>query len=92
VSDSLAKKLLLKDSRTFWKEVKIINNSKVKSVSTSVGGAVGKVEICNMWQQHFKDILNSSKDVSMKQYVLDNIKLCKDTVDMFSYIDVKNAI
>jgi exonuclease III len=92
VSDSLAKKLLSKDSKTFWKEIKKVNNSKIASVSTSVGGAVGKADICNMWQQHFKGILNSSIDISMKPYVLDSIKDLKGTVNMFTYSDVKDAI
>ena len=91
-SDSLAKKFLLKDSKTFWKEIKKINNSKISAASTTVGGAVGKDQICDMWQQHFQDLLNSSEDNSMKNEILDSIRSIKGDINMFTTFDIKEAI
>ena len=69
-----------------------MNNTKIASVSTAIDGAVRNDNICDMWQDHFKEILNSSKDNSMKQFVLDSLHSLKETVNMFSNIDIKDAI
>ena len=84
VSDSLAKKPLVTDNKSFWSEIKKVNNDKVSSGSTSIGGAVGKDNICDMWQQHFKDILNSSKDTRSQEYVLENIRSIHSDINMLT--------
>ena len=68
--DSLAKKLLGTDSKSFWKEVKTMNGSSNAPLSSTVGNAVGHKDIASMWHNHYKDLLNSSKDMSEKHYVL----------------------
>jgi len=59
-SDSLAKKLILRDSKSFWKEINKINRKHVVSVATTVGGASGDMNIAMMWRDHYSKLLNSS--------------------------------
>ena len=92
VADSLAKKLLAKDSKQFWKEVKNLNNANVSVSATSVGGVTGKSSICDMWQQHFKALLNSSSCLSMKNTVLNKIDKVCDNYILYSPQDIKEAI
>jgi hypothetical protein len=42
----------------------------LQTVSDSIGGAVGKDNICQMLQDHFMKLLNSSTDDSNKCHVL----------------------
>ena len=72
--DSLAKNLLGKDSKTFWKEVKSLNGSGSTPLSSTVGGAVGHEQIASMWHDHYKSLLNSSKDIRDKAFVLGQFK------------------
>ena len=63
----------------------------VSSGSTSIGGAVGKNNICDMWQ-HFNDILYLSKDTSSHEYVLENIRSLHSDINMFTVFDVNDTI
>ena len=45
--DSLAKKLLCKNDKVFWKEIKLINNSKL-SLPNVIDGVTGSNNIVNM--------------------------------------------
>ena len=59
-SDSLAQKLLNKDNKHFWKEIKRINRKhKPACIAESVEGESGPADICDMWRDHFHGILNS---------------------------------
>ena len=71
-ADSLANKLLCKNDNVFWKEVKKMNQCNVPVVST-IDGVTGVNNINNMWQQHYKSLLNSSKDTSSKEYVVKHV-------------------
>ena len=44
------------DGRTFWNDIKIVNNTNVSAVFSTVGGTVGKYSIRNRWQQHLRTI------------------------------------
>ena len=67
-ANSLANKLLQKDDRAFWKEVKKVNNTNTPLAST-VHGATGGEAITSMWKEHFQNLLNSSSDISGKDFV-----------------------
>ena len=73
-SDALANKLMMKDSRDFWKEVSKMNNNKVQVQATMINGATGEKDIAEMWKQHYSSLLNSSTDTSAKQEVIDDLE------------------
>ena len=68
-SDSLAKKLMNNDSKDFWQEVKKVSCSNIKMQATTVAGATGAKNICDMWKKHYCDLLNSTTDTSWKVQV-----------------------
>ena len=77
VADSLANKLLGKSDKEFWKDIKKINQGNCES-ATSVNNVVGASNIADRWKGHFKDLLNSTTDVSNKlnvEYVINNSHL-----------------
>ena len=58
-SDRLDEKLLRKDQREFWKEInKICKGQDANAQPESVGGMSGKDKICEMWKEHFSELLN----------------------------------
>ena len=93
-ADSLAKKLLTKsDSRSFWKEVKQIGGNNKAPLASTVGGATGNNEICLMWQHYYQDLLNSCKDKSKMNKVLQYINSnCEDMCNVVTYCDVEKVI
>jgi exonuclease III len=90
-ADALANKLLHKDDKQFWKEIKKINNDKF-SVATSINSVTGCKNITNMWKTHFESVLNSSVDTSNKCHVLNTLRSSDMTFVRFSNVDVLNAI
>ena len=77
-ADSLATKLINKDTKDFWKEIKSINSSRIRSQASSISGATGKAEICNMWKHHYQELLNSAKDRRKEVNVKDILKNIKE--------------
>ena len=64
--DSLAKKLLCKNDKAFWKEIKLTNNSKL-SLPNVIDGVTGSNNIVNMWKSHYEDLFNClAKDTNTK--------------------------
>ena len=64
--DSLAKKLLCKNDKAFWKEIKLRNNSKL-SLPNVIDGVTGSNNIANMWKSHYEDLFNClAKDTNTK--------------------------
>ena len=57
--DSLAKKLLCKNDKEFWKEIKRMR-SKV-SLPNVIDGVTGSDSIVNMWRSHYNDLFNCIK-------------------------------
>ena len=93
-AESLDLKLLEKSDAMFWKEIKKLNNTHVPVVST-IAGVTGPKSIINMWQHHFKSLLNSSSDKSRKDYVLNKVANADNDncyIDRFTVEDVKEAM
>ena len=57
-SDCLAKKLLSKDTKTFWTEINKINGKNSSPLSFTVDNTSGTKSVCEMWQKHYSNILN----------------------------------
>ena len=54
----LANSLMTKDMTSFWKGIKKDTNTRVP-LAPMVDNCVGDKEICDMWQTHYKQLLNS---------------------------------
>ena len=79
-SDLLATKLLQHNDKTFWKEIKKLNGNNSSNANT-VNGCSGAKDITEMWQHHYKCLLNSSVDTNKKTQVLRIL----DQTDFFQF-------
>ena len=87
--ESLAKKLLCKNDKAFWKEIKLMNNSNL-SLPNVVDGIIGSNNIVNMWKSHYEDLFNCLKK---DKNVNDLCKTVDYEVDMeVSHSDIIQAI
>ena len=76
--ESLAQKLLCKNDKAFWKEIKLMNNSNM-SLPNVVDGITGSNNIVNMWKSHYADLFNCLKKY---KHVNDVCKTVDYEVDM----------
>ena len=58
-AEKLAKELLSKDNEQFWELIKQLNHRSTTPVTTFVSGVTGTDNICNMWYEHFEELLRS---------------------------------
>ena len=90
-SDSLANKLLSKDTKSFWREIKKVKSTS-SPVASTIGGATGSRNITEMWRSHFKEILNSCNDFKDKPCVScvvnkpEALSFCRITPDEVSEV------
>ena len=68
--DSLAKKLISKDPKEFWTEVKKQSGKCSTNVAASIDGASCITDVTKMWHNYFSKLLNSSTDLSRQDYVI----------------------
>jgi len=66
-ADACAKSYKDLDSRTFWKNVSRIANSKVTSYVNKIGDTVGDANICELWRDHYNALYNSVPDNGCRQ-------------------------
>lgn len=55
--ESLAKKLCDRDQREFWKEIRLMNNSKTP-LPMSIDGLSGEKDIADLWMRHYQKLFN----------------------------------
>ena len=63
-----ANSLMEKDMTSFWKGIKKDSNARVP-FAPMIDNCIGDKEICDMWQAHYKTLLNSVKISSSKAFV-----------------------
>ena len=78
-SDQYAKSLFKKDMPSFWKHIRKHINTRV-SLATTINGVTGECNIADMWQDHYKSILNRVKNSSQKQFVTERLTLSKENL------------
>ena len=76
---------------SFWKHIRKSNNVRVPLAST-VGGVTGESEIAEMWQDHYKSILNSVKNNTRQQFVTNKLDSIRGESIMFSTADINVAL
>ena len=57
-ADNMARKMADKNYTDFWKEIKMVNNSRVP-LPSSIEGVSGRQNITLLWKEHFENLLNS---------------------------------
>ena len=90
-ADKYAKSLLDKDMLSFWKHIRKSNNARVP-LATTIGGITGENEIAEMWQDHYKSILNSVKTNSRQQFVTSKLSSIRGESILFSTSDINVAL
>ena len=53
---------------------------------------IGKKDTCNMWQAHYKDLLNSVESFKSKEFVEQKLKSITDSSIVFTPVMVFNAL
>ena len=71
-ADALAHALYIRDSTSFWKDVREMASTKI-ILATKVGDAVVTADVTTMWQTHFSELLNSVHNTSSKSFVCDHV-------------------
>jgi exonuclease III len=93
-ADAIARKFLLKDNVSFWKDVKKLRNVGSDVLASTVGGVTGEKNISSMWQDHYSKLLNSNDDVTHRSYVEHAIKDLGDSCSFkkLTYHEVNDAL
>ena len=76
---------------SFWKHIRKSNNVRVPLAST-VGGVTGESEIAEMWQDHYKSILNSVKNNTRQQFETNKLDSIRGESIMFSTAEMSPSI
>ena len=85
--DSIAWKLLGKQTKHFWKEV-----NKVKGgLSTTYSASVQK-NISALWKGHYEKILNSYKSTHLKEEALKKLQSCTVPETLFTPAEIASVI
>ena len=76
---------------SFWKDIKKHNNTIVP-LAPMVDNCVEDKEICDMWQTHYKHLLNSVETSSSKKIVQSEFHSNGDSSVIFCPVDIFNAL
>ena len=57
-----------KDMTSFWKGIKKNNNSRVP-LASMIDKCIGEKDICDMWQAHYINLLNSFETSKSNEFV-----------------------
>jgi len=91
-ADSLARKLISKNSRRFWNEIKKLNGKADVPLAATVDHASGEEDIAAMWQEHFQKLLNSTPHSQKRQSILDKLEHCSSLDDPITAMEVTEPI
>ena len=86
-----ANSLMKKDMTSFWKGIKKDNNTKIP-LAPMADNCIGDKEICDMWQTHYKQLLNSVVTSSSKKIVQSELHSIADSSIIFCPVDIFNAL
>ena len=82
-----AKSFMDKDMTSFWKGIKKSFNSRVPLVPM-IDKCIVQKDICDMWQAHYKNLLNSVETYNSKEFVKQKLKSNTDYSIAFSLVDI----
>ena len=76
---------------SFWKGIKNDNNTRVP-IAPMIDNCISDKEICDMWQTHYKQLLNSVETSSSKKSVQSELHSIGDSSIIFYLVDIFNAL
>ena len=91
-ADSLARKLLLKDTKTFWAEIKRLNGKGSTPIASTIGKSTGPKAIAEQWKNHYSDILNSVPPGRHYKGITEFLQTATYYNETLTAVDVRNAI
>ena len=77
-ADNLANKLICNGNKSFWKEINKIGNRNISMQATTIDDTTGSQQICDMWKDHYCNLLNSSQDTSSKDNVISQLSMIEN--------------
>ena len=80
-----------KDSYSFWKDIKHIDNAKAP-LASKINDCVGDADICKMWQDHYQSLLNSVKNLEHKTSVTNTLSSIKNEPIEIRPFDIVSAL
>ena len=91
-ADSLAKKLLSKDTKKFWSEVKKLTGKSSTPTATTIGKVSGTEAITEQWRNHYHGLLNSLPMTDEAANIKATLETCSNDNCTFSFTDCSEAI
>jgi len=91
-ADSLARKLLMKDSRKFWAEIKKLNGKNSTTVPSTIGTTSGAKAIAELWRTHYSGILNSIPPDCKTRNVKNSLLHCTHLDEEITASEIQVAI
>ena len=82
---------MAKDMTSFWKGIQKNYNSRVP-LTPMINNCIGKKDICDMWQAHYKDLLNSVESSKPKEFVQRKLSSIADYSIVFTPVDIFKAL
>ena len=61
-------------------------------IATTIAGVIRETDLAEMWQDHYKSILNTVKDSSQQHFVTSKINSISDEAILFSTSDINIAL
>ena len=80
-----------KNMTSFWKGIKMDNNTRVP-LTPMVDNCIGDKEICDMWQTHYKQLLNNVETSNSKKFVQSELHSIGDSSVIFCPEDIYNGL
>ena len=90
-ADSLARKLLMKDTKSFWAEIKRLNGKSSAPIASTIGNCTGPNAIAEQWKNHYSSILNSVPPGRHYKGITEFLESTTYYKETLSAIGVKNA-
>ena len=91
-SDACARDLSKKDFKSFWNSVNKLANDKATKYASCVGGAVGAINIANMWGEHFEQLYNSVNDGGAMELFQNRLAACNTSSPSHFHINVLDIL
>ena len=90
-ANALAKSYMQKDSYSFCKDIKHVDNAKIP-LASKINDCVGDTDICKMWQDHYQSLLNSVKSLERKTSVISTLSSIVNKSIEIRPFDIVNAL
>ena len=91
-ADSLARKLLMKDTKSFWAEIKRLNGKSSAPIASTIGNCTGPNAIAEQWKNHYSSILNLVPPGRHYKGITEFLESTTYYKETLTAIGVKNAI